>query len=150
MGDAVDEFPSTRDQREGAMPHQSIVLYEHDPPTRAQVTKTLEGAGFRVATAGTGAQVRKLVVHTDPVAVILDVDPGPGPAGLDIAAALTREAPKLPLLFLTSHADPQLIGRMTETIAGPAATLRKENLAEPGVLVANLANLLSGSTDGQP
>nr|QOV09081.1 Transcriptional regulatory protein LiaR [uncultured Actinomycetes bacterium] len=126
------------------MPSRSVVIVEDDPMTRGILAELLEAAGFRVATASNGSDARRLCSMLDPDAVIMDIDLGVGPTGFDVAEALLVESPHLNFLFLTNLPDPRFAGHNSNSVPTGSAYLRKERLAQPGLLVETLDTVLRG------
>ncbi|MBM3687200.1 MAG: response regulator [Actinobacteria bacterium] len=80
---------------------RQVLVVEDEPFIRGLVVRMIEGAGFEALPAGSAAEALHLVDDTDPDAAILDIELGPGPSGIDLAAALTETMPHLALVFLT-------------------------------------------------
>jgi DNA-binding NarL/FixJ family response regulator len=129
------------------MPERGVVVVEDDPMTRGLIANTLKAAGFTVETAANAVEARRIIAQTDPDAVVLDIDLGMGPTGIDLADALLRDHPHLTLLFLTHLPDSRFAGRQTGSIPKKAGYMRKERLVQPEVLVETLEALLRGDSD---
>jgi DNA-binding response OmpR family regulator len=50
-----------------------ILLVEDDPATARSLTKSLEGSGYRVTTAGTGSEARSIIEQMRPDLILLDL-----------------------------------------------------------------------------
>lgn len=125
---------------------REVLIVEDEPFIRGLVAEVVRAAGFRVATAGSAATALASLDSIDPEAVILDIELGSGPNGLDLAEALLAHLPHVAIVFLTQLPSPEVIGR-TLTLPTRAAYLVKRDLADPRTLIDALETVL---TDGNP
>lgn len=125
---------------------RQVLIVEDEPFVRGLVVRVIEEAGFEALPAGSVPEALALVEDHDPDAAILDIELGPGPSGIDLAAALIASMPHLALVFLTQAAAPDIGGRPT-SIPDSAAYLVKRSLGDPGTLLEALELVLS---DGDP
>ena len=92
------------DHRRGA----TVLVAEDDDAVRQSTTRTLEGAGYHVIQANNGADA---LVRFDGAAridaAVLDVAM-PKMGGYAVARALRLRSPRLPLLFVSGYAEPEL------------------------------------------
>ena len=86
-----------------------IHVVDDDPDIRSLIQEYLEGEGFRVTTAGDGAQMRAILDSAPADLVILDVRL-PGESGLDIALRL-RQTTDIPIIMLSEKDD--VVDRVT-------------------------------------
>jgi two-component system phosphate regulon response regulator OmpR len=80
-----------------------LLVVDDDPSVRAMLREYLEGHGFEVAEAGSGAQMREQIEQALPDAVLLDIRL-PGDDGLVLARYL-REHYDLGLIMVTASGD---------------------------------------------
>jgi FixJ family two-component response regulator len=81
-----------------------IHLIDDDDSLRVALGRLLKAAGFEVASYSSAGE---FLMHPPPAApgcLVLDVRM-PGPSGLELQAALTRQGCRLPIIFLTGHGD---------------------------------------------
>ena len=71
--------------------------------TRGLVKHTLEGAGFRVVAVSSPRTAIKEFDTIDPDVLLLDIDLGDRPNGIDLAAILCAQAPYLGVVFLSNY-----------------------------------------------
>lgn len=116
------------------MYERSILVVEDEPFIRGLVADKLKGNGFKVEVASTAAEARKIAANTDIDIVVMDIDLGPGPSGLDLGIALHKMHPELALVFLTHVPEPRIFGVDVKSVPKNAAYLLKERLADPNVL----------------
>jgi len=87
------------------------LIVDDDDFTRFLLARTLRTFGFTdVADANSAAPAMETFAHTRPDVVILDLDLGPGPTGIDLGHAMRKKAPDLPIIILSSYQDPRLLG----------------------------------------
>jgi len=116
------------------MYERSVLVVEDEPFVRGLVAEKLRGNGFRVEVASTAAEARKIAANTDIDIVVMDIDLGPGPSGLDLGIALHKMHPELALVFLTHVPEPRIYGVDVKSVPKNAAYLLKERLSDPNVL----------------
>lgn len=86
-----------------------VHVVDDDPDIRSLIQEYLEGEGFRVTTAGDGAQMQTVLDESPADLVILDVRL-PGESGLDIALRL-RKITDIPIIMLSEKDD--VVDRVT-------------------------------------
>lgn len=121
---------------------RSVVVVEDDAFMRSLIAEYLEKAGFLVTTAGTAADARRQISAVDPDAVVLDVDLGPGPTGLDLASGLNVKSNEVGIVFLTNYSDPRFAGQDVKNAHPHAAYLNKHMLEDSSVLLDALNAVL--------
>jgi DNA-binding NarL/FixJ family response regulator len=121
---------------------RSVVVVEDDAFMRSLIAEYLEKAGFLVSTAGTAADAHRQIKAMDPDAVVLDIDLGPGPSGLDIAKGLNTSSNEIGLVFLTNFSDPRFAGYDPKTAHPHAAYLNKHMMEDSSVLLDALNAVL--------
>lgn len=92
-----------------------VIVVEDDPFLGGLLAEILEVRGFRVHHAADGSTAMALIEEHDPDALIVDLDLGRGPSGLDVIAALGDRLPEFGVLVLSNYPT-------VSTIA-PGATL---------------------------
>jgi DNA-binding NarL/FixJ family response regulator len=121
---------------------RSIVVVEDDGFMRSLIAEYLEKAGFLVSTAGSAADAKRQIKAVDPDAIVLDIDLGPGPSGLDIAKTLNINSNEVGVVFLTNFSDPRFAGYDIKAAHPNAAYLNKHMLEDSSVLVDALNAVL--------
>ena len=118
------------------MPHsRTVVVVENESLLRDLIARSLEGAGFNVATAANAADAKRACKAVDPDACVVDIELGPGPNGFDFAEALAKENPDVAVVFLTNLPDPRFADRDPKTVKQNQAYLRKSQLVDSKDLV---------------
>lgn len=119
---------------------RSVVVVEDDAFMRSLIAEYLEKGGFRVTTAGTAADAQRQIRAFDPDAIVLDIDLGSGPTGLDLARTINSN--EVGLVFLTNFSDPRFAGYDVKAAHPKAAYLNKHMLEDSGVLLDALNAVL--------
>ena len=83
----------------------TILLVEDDATVRELVTLALEGDGYAVESAASGAQALDLWRRGSPDVVLLDVML-PEPDGIEVCRRIRQEDAVLPIVMLTAKSDP--------------------------------------------
>src|SRR5690554_3958234 len=105
------------------MSKYSILIVEDEPLIAEDIAGYLEESGFTVAgMANDGKQAMQLLKTVKPDAVLLDINLGTPPDGIELAG-LIRQHYNLPFVFLTSHGDKATLERAKTTF--PAGYLLK-------------------------
>lgn len=120
-----------------------IVVVENESLLRDLIAKMLEAAGFKVSTAANAADAKRAFAASDPDAMVIDIELGPGPDGFDLAASIISDSPSTGIVFLTNLPDPRLVGKDANSIPKHAAYLRKSNLVDANALVDALEAALT-------
>lgn len=124
---------------------RSVVLVEDEAFLRSLLADSLEQAGFQVTTAGTAADARRAINSVEPDAVVLDIDLGPGPNGLDIGEALIARSPDIAVVYLTALSDTRVISDLANSVNPKAAYLNKNLIQDTDLLVDALEAVLQDS-----
>ena len=124
-----------------------VVVVEDEALLRDLIAKSLESAGFHVATAANAADAKRACFATDPDVVVVDIELGAGPDGFEFAEALHKETPDVGIVFLTNLPDSRFAGRDVKNLPKNVAYLRKSQLTETRELVNALESVLSDSRD---
>lgn len=119
-----------------------VVLVEDEAFLRSLLADYLEQAGFLVTTAATAADARRAIKSVDPDAVILDIDLGPGPNGLDIGESLLAHSQDISVLYLTALTDIRFLGEDDKKVHPRAAYLNKTRIEDGSVLIEALESVL--------
>jgi DNA-binding NarL/FixJ family response regulator len=118
------------------MPHaRTLVVVENESLLRDLIARSLEAAGFNVATAANAADAKRACKAVDPDACVVDIELGPGPDGFDFAEYLSREAPDVGVVFLTNLPDARFADKELKTVKQSQAYLRKSQLVDSKELV---------------
>jgi FixJ family two-component response regulator len=87
-----------------SIPEPLIHVVDDDESLRTALLRLLDAAGFNARGYASVGDFLLQAPPDGPSCVLLDVQM-PGPSGLDLQAALSRQGNALPVVFLTGHAD---------------------------------------------
>jgi len=83
-------------------PPRTVLLVEDHAMVRGLLKESLEAAGFRVVALEAARQAIREFDRVDPDALVVDIDLGDRPNGVDLAVMLRAQAPYLGVVFLTN------------------------------------------------
>lgn len=135
------------------MVNPRLLVIEDDAFTRASIVGALTGHGIDVVDAvGTSAEAINSFEKNSPNAVLLDLDLGYGPTGLDLARAFRLRNPNLGLVMLTSYTDPRLLRSNLPDIPSGTEYLVKNNIHEIEIVAraVNSAIAFNSGTISRP
>ena len=112
-----------------------ILVVEDEPLLRDLIAKSVEASGFIVSTAANAADAKRAIKVSDPDALLLDIELGPGGTGLDLAEVVGRQFPDIGIVFLTNLPDPRFAGEASAKVSKRHAYLRKSALQSGSELV---------------
>lgn len=113
------------------MGNPRLLVIEDDAFTRASIVGALTGQGIDVVdSVGTSAEAINSFEKNAPDAILLDLDLGYGPTGLDLARAFRLRNPNVGLVMLTSYTDPRLLRSNLPDIPAGTEYLVKNNINE--------------------
>ncbi len=123
------------------MTPKTIVIADDDPMVRKALTKLLSNhPEYQViAEAEDGRKAVDAVLSNRPDLAILDLRM-PNMTGIEATAAINRQAPEIPVLMLTAHAEPMYLFQSVQ--AGAAGYVLKE--ASEQQLISKIEDVLSG------
>lgn len=110
--------------------YRTLVVVENESLLRDLIARSLEAAGFNVATAANAADAKRACKAVDPDACVVDIELGSGPDGFDFAEYLGRESPDVGVVFLTNLPDPRFADKELKTVKQSQAYLRKSQLVD--------------------
>lgn len=90
-------------------PGPAVLVVDDDPFTRSVLGPALATCGWTVTLCASASDAMAEIERRHVDAALLDLDLGPGPDGLDLAVALRRHRPMLPIVILTTYQSPQLL-----------------------------------------
>ena len=121
-----------------------ILVVDDEPLVSALLRQTLEAAGHEVEVAQKGSEATKLAKVFDPDLVLMDVDLGSGPDGIDVASAIKFQSPAVSIAFLTNVSEPRLAGKSAKHLPAGSAYLHKDRITDPEVLLRAIEETARG------
>jgi DNA-binding NarL/FixJ family response regulator len=112
-----------------------LLVVEDDAFTRTSIVSALTSNGIEVVdSVGTSAEAVTAFEVNDPNVVLLDLDLGYGPTGLDLARAFRIRNPNVGIVMLTSYSDPRLLRSKLPDIPPGTEYLVKSAVGEISVV----------------
>lgn len=99
-------------------PARFAVVADDAPFTRSMVSALLTQLGFDVTAVGSANDCIDAVEQLDPDLVVVDLDFGDGPSGLDAIRVLREEMPWVAVLVLTAFRTPKLVDSKAPELTG--------------------------------
>lgn len=121
-----------------------VLLVEDEPMVRGLLQELLVSRGFAVTVASDAPSARELAGEIKPHVLVVDIQLGSGPTGIDLAHAVNAASKLRGIVFLTNLPQPRLIGYDSKSIPKGAAYLSKSRLTNSDVLIQAIAATLSG------
>lgn len=91
---------------------KTILLVEDESLIALAEAQTIKGFGYTVITAHSGEQAVEIAVgEKQPDLILMDIDLGKGISGSEAAAKIFSQRP-LPIVFLTSHAERDMVDKV--------------------------------------
>ena len=79
-----------------------VVVVDDEPILRALIADRLSSLGFEAHPVANATEAKKMVAKVDPDALIVDLDLGSGPNGIELIVALGAQNPNLGFLLLSN------------------------------------------------
>jgi DNA-binding NarL/FixJ family response regulator len=125
------------------MPLARVLLIEDDLFIRSTLSALLVHRGFEVVGQTESAE-EALMLQTlhHPEVILVDLDLGPGPNGIDIAIAMREVNPTLGIVMLTTFLDPRFADIKNLPLPRGARFLTKGELSDVSTLVTAILQVL--------
>lgn len=125
---------------------RTVLLVEDHALTRGLLTESLEAAGFRVTPFESARHAIKEFDRVDPDALVVDIDLGDRPNGVDLAVILRAQAPYLGVVFLTNYPSIDKVDGGFQPPRG-SSFLNKGTLENSAALVAAIEASLDDAAE---
>lgn len=123
-----------------------VVVVDDHSFTRSTVSASLRQNNFNVvAEVENALDAVQAVIQHKPDAVVIDLNLGEGPSGIDLARGLRKNHPNLGIVLLTSYADPRLFADNLPEMPVGTQYLVKQDLEDAQAL-ADAVNASVGNT----
>jgi DNA-binding NarL/FixJ family response regulator len=124
-----------------------ILIVEDDQFIGSLIVGALANEGFESVLAKTALEAKKQVKSFDPDVVIVDIDLGDGPSGIDFIQVLKKTQPDVAAILLSKHADTKSAGINESQVPEGVAYLRKSLIHNTQTLVETINQVTKGSAD---
>jgi len=123
---------------------EQVLIVDDDQAFRSLLEIAISGFGYEVEVVGTADEAWELITQFPPDLIILDLNLGVGPTGLDVAEKLRRSELNIPVIILSVHRSPRLVDAQAIPVDKQYTYLVKSDLGDLSVLqnaiVRTLAN----------
>jgi len=127
-----------------------VMVVEDDDFTRSTVVSALQIQGVDVVCeTGSVGPAMKLADELKPDAVILDLDLGAGPNGIDLAIGLRRKNPRIGIVLLTTFEDPRLLNAKIPNVPIGSEYLIKRQVGEIQTLYKAILKAIASASNGK-
>ena len=107
------------------------IVVEDEDFSRSLIVNALRSEDIEVALETASATYAlKTASRMKIDAAVLDLNLGRGPTGLDLALGLRRNIPNIGIVFLTSYADPRLLGSTTNMAPYGSMYIQKSSIGD--------------------
>lgn len=121
-----------------------VMVVEDDDFTRSTVVSALQIQGIDVVGQSSSVSpAMTLFKEVKPDAVVLDLDLGAGPNGIDLAIAIRRQRPNVGIVILTTFEDPRLLHPKIPAPPTGTVYLVKRKVSEIGSLFKSIEKSIS-------
>jgi DNA-binding NarL/FixJ family response regulator len=111
-----------------------VLVVDDDPFTLTVLRGVVDVPPFSVVgVSGTFAEGLSVARQERPAVLLVDLDLGEGPTGIDLAHAVRRSLPSVGIVVLSTYIDPRLIGANVDLPPG-SIYLTKQEVEELGIL----------------
>ena len=128
---------------------RQVLVVEDDQFLCGLLSEILTGRGFVTHEAHDGETALALIDEHDPDALIVDLDLGHGPSGLDVIGALGDRIAEFGVLVLSNYPSP---AAMTRGAALPESVgyLMKRKVSDPDEVIDALEAVLTNTSSERP
>lgn len=123
-----------------------ILILEDDVFMGSLLADALSKHGFETELSHTAVNAKRKVAAFDPDAVLVDINLGDGPNGIQFIRMLMKTRPEIAPILLSKHADSESAGIDGADIPAGVAYLRKSLMHDTDALVTAINNALNDSS----
>lgn len=121
-----------------------ILVVEDDAFMGSLMVGALANEGFEAQLAPTAVKAKRLLNSFDPDVVLVDIDLGEGPTGIDFIQVVSKTRPEIAAILLSKHADSASAGLKGAHIPEGVAYLRKSLVHDTQALVDSINDAAKG------
>lgn len=100
-----------------------------------------------IETSNSASKAMQVFRSFQPNVCLLDIELRTGPTGIDVSHAMRRLDPKVGIVFLTSLADPRLVGSKIPELPEGSIYLMKSAVKDIEEIMLSLKSVRSGNTE---
>lgn len=121
-----------------------ILIVEDDAFMGSLMTDALANKGFDAQLAASAVEAKRQLKSFDPDVVLVDIDLGEGPNGIDFIQVVRKTRPEIAAILLSKHADSASAGLQGTHIPDGVAYLRKSLVHDTSALVSSINEAAQG------
>lgn len=129
--------------------HRKVLVIEDDAFLSGMLAEILEGRGFATFQAGSAEAALDLIDAHDPDALIVDLDLGHGPSGLEVIGALGERVAEFGVLVLSNYPSASALAPGS-SLPPSVGYLMKRKVSDPDEIVNALEAVLSDVVPSRP
>ena len=122
---------------------RKAVVVDDEPLLCSIIAEILESEGWAVTKAHDALAALTAVRETEPSLVVVDIDLGIGPTGIDVVQRVRADFPTVGVVFITNLADPRITGKGWDSIPQDASYIVKTELNSTNALREAVSSALS-------
>lgn len=121
------------------------IVCDDEQFSRTLVSSVVEQLGYVVHSCDSASETLSLAAELDPDLVVIDLDLGEGPTGIDVLRYIQADIPWVAGVILTGHRSPQLVRKdLPRTVEG-VAYLVKSDLRSTKDLAEAIESAVAGT-----
>ena len=124
-----------------------LLVIDDDPLMAHLLREVLQRKGFEVTTARSAAEARDALIAFDPDIVLVDLELGGGPSGVDVAHLIHERHPGVVIIILTRYPDLATAGFADASLPPGAGFIRKDLVEDPDQIVAAIDAVVAERAD---
>lgn len=124
-----------------------ILVVEDDPFMGSLMVDALSTKGFTARLAESAVKAKRQLKSFDPDIVLVDIDLGEGPNGIDFIQVVRTAHPEIAAILLSKHADSASAGLAGVHIPDGVGYLRKSLIHDTGALVDSINAVTRGHAE---
>ena len=127
----------------------SVLEVEDDNLSRSLISEILRNCGFQVVGSAPSASAAMALYRLHkPQVVVLDIDLGSGPTGLDIANVIAKIDPHVGFVFVSAIEDVRTIRPNLPTAPAHSKYIKKWDVSNVGVLIELIRIVFAEANSG--
>jgi DNA-binding NarL/FixJ family response regulator len=123
-----------------------ILVVEDDALMGSLTVAALTHHGFDAQLCGDALSATKALKSFDPDGVLVDIDLGEGPSGVDLIRIVRKAYPHIAAILLSNHPDSKSAGYRDDSIPEGVAYLRKKLVNNTGELISAIEDVMQGNS----
>ena len=121
-----------------------VLILEDDTFIGSLIASALRVEGFESLLVSSSLDAKRALKKFDPDIVVVDIDLGNGPSGVEFVQMLALARPEIAAVLLSKHPDAESAGFSSSSIPENVAYLRKSLVHDASALVAAIESTVRG------